>query len=252
MTPTQKTNILSGVVAALGLLSVAVLEMAYTPAGESGYQYFATCAAIFVGGLLRWYMFFEGTALGAYNQKDARIALRLSIILAVGLFLYGVFLAVAGEFSWHLFSLFALVNLGLVFAEWVFGRRTSYVKPEIQIQLESELDARTSELDSIRATLETKTAELDNLRNVTTDLRMKSAEQEEKIRRTQNRVSELEAVVSESMPIVEAVRDTSVLLKDSAGYFKVCSCGKRNDVGNRGKSLRCDCGVLLWEKPETE
>ena len=255
MTPTRRTNLLSGVVAGLGVLTVAFLEMAYTPGDMTEFQIWSTRGAILIGGLLRWYMFYEGTALGAFNQNDARIALRMSITLAVMIFAYGVFLALYGAFDWHLFGLFSVVNLGLVFAEWVFGRRTSYVKPEIQIRLESELEAATEELTETRDKLEKRNAELNAVRVRQDDLQQQITTLEHDLTTHKARLSELTELVADHDGELERLRVyeqavTGCLIQEPDGTkFAVCSCGNRVDMhSNNTKILTCDCGQVVYQK----
>ncbi len=251
----RSTGWLSGTVAALGVAAVAFLEIAHAPESQTTAQSWSVGAAILIGGLLRWYMFYEGTALGAFNEKDAKKALFFSVILAVGLFAYGVFLAVAGEFEWHLFALFALVNLGLVFAEWVFGRRTSYTKPALVIELETIVESMKQKAEEAAAEIFSLRGQVNGLESRLKEVSARLEGSEANLARLQARVSEDEEMLAEQMIEIESLKIYADAAKDAffvddRGKFKVCGCGERTYLtSNNTKTLVCNCGQVLFHKP---
>lgn len=250
----RSTARLSGTVAALGVAAVAFLEIAHAPASDTPAQTWSVAAAILIGGLLRWYMFYEGTALGAFNERDARKALAFSVILAVGLFAYGVFLAVVGEFEWHLFALFALVNLGLVFAEWVFGRRTSYTKPARVIELEAVVEQMKEKAGKAAEEIFSLRGQVNGLESRLKEVSARLEGSESNLARLKTRVAECEELLAEQIIEANSLKIYADAAKDAffvdeRGKFKICPCGDKTYMAsNNTKTLVCNCGQVLFHK----
>lgn len=256
LTSETRNKILSGVVAALGVATVAGLEIAFTPHTNFS-QFVATSAAIAVAGLLRWYMFYEGTALGKYSQSDAKKALIMSVILAVSLFGYGVALFAIGFLGIHTFALFTITNLGLVFVEWVYGRRTSYTKPAQQLILEHQADRLIKVARSLKRKLVEKSDQVVVLLGRNDQLQEEVTRIGKDLETVKLRTSELTEIVADHEGELERIRVFEQAAKESffmdgKEKYKICSNGHKTYLrSNNTQVLVCECGEVVYQKLES-
>lgn len=230
------TNQISFAVALLGTVASIFLLAVYIP-GE-GLQ----AAALILGEVFlatsRLYLFYEGTALSEVNEKKAKTAFWLSVILSVAFVAYGIVIHnVNPAFKEYALALFLMIQLALAFTEWVFSKRTGEQVNTRLNKLRALAKAAVSSRGEFKRLTKKLRVDIEALKQSQLTLSKENSRQAE-------RILKLEQETGKKMNSLLAAKPKLVRVNGGA----VCHCpmclaeGRINLLtgGTRSKVLVCD------------
>ena len=278
MKKTKKINwqlILSASIAIFGVFSLIMLEDYLATQ-----KHWAITCTIATVGIIRFYLFFEGSQLTKVKPELGKKAFYLSVTLTVLFIVYVISIYYANSFEPYLLYLFLIGAVSLTFCEWVFSKRIEHTespamiaKDRIEKALRIRLERLRGEVSEAKAGLKALEVKLSNSLTIIADTLDNILTKQNALGKANGNLSELanqNSISIETLTIrLNALGKTAeygkhllgkLLIEEGRKYAVCPNCfSETNLPSNKARHLICQhelengsiCNTELWRKKES-